>query len=209
MKNWWKHVALITTFGLAALFSWSIGDPFRRVAAGPSVSAEDPGCAEKAKAYQDHALVYLGDEFEGLPLRTCRARYFPATDYGIPESQFFVFVYGCVPVASDEGDRCVAELQVTIFPCDAPELADEVKEKGELKLRGTKASKKLDGSAYLEGPTVNVMVSPGRHTQDGAEQVERAVKKLKGANDLAASFDESASFSDTEKIKPGAKGACN
>ncbi|MEX2227228.1 MAG: hypothetical protein WEB52_12355 [Dehalococcoidia bacterium] len=204
-----KTISLGATFCISALVGWSVVDPLGQTVSGTVVSADDPECSDKVRAYDDHALVYLGNEFEGLPLLTCQAPYFPATDYGIPETRFFAFVYGCLPLADEEREGCTADVQVTVFPCDGPDLADEVTERANLNIRGAGASRKHDGSIYIKGATVNVMISTGRHTEDAKNQAERAAHALIGANALSAAFDESDSFSDVEKIKPGANDVCS
>ena len=111
-------------------------------------------CRELAAGFDDYPLVWVGDEFEGLPLVGCErvqsaAQTSPEGVVFDPGSDFFNFYYGTCDLAPGV-EACPVPLQVTVDPPCGPSLSNDVK-KGTLEVRGIDAYVKEDGD-YASKP---------------------------------------------------------
>lgn len=137
-------------------------------------------CHTMLRDMDDYPLVFLGEEFEGLPLVWCHRKQTSGTSYGIPPTDQVIFVYGtCTPTGGDEAS-CLPPLQVHVYP-PCQELAFDPGTTRTTSIRWTDTFILTNGNPYVLTSTYHAKISAGR----GGRAIH-AVGGLRGANALAA-----------------------
>lgn len=171
--------------------------------------ATDPvKCKQIMSQFGDYPLVWLGNQFEGLPLVGCERVATAATSYGTLATDYFFVYYGdCPPVPGSENGSCAVPLQVSVQPACAPPVVDRAKRR-RYTVRGAAAAELFNGSVQVEAAQFRVLISSGRDDQQGRDQVMRAAAKLEGGNALASRLTLDAPLNDESKVLPGSKQVC-
>jgi hypothetical protein len=163
-------------------------------ASPPAASAERLQCDQLLQSFNAYPLLYLGEEFDGFPLRRCTRRQTPekydqAGNVREPATDFVLFIYGsCTPPATGEG--CASPIQVLSDPPCGPKIVEEAKDYT-VNARGSDVIVKHDGSVRIEtgGYNVTIYATASSGALDIASQTDtalRAVEALRGANALAS-----------------------
>lgn len=145
-------------------------------------------CIERARAFSEYPLLWLGEEFQGYELVTCQRAQTPVK-YDLegnvrePATDYFDFVYGeCTP---PEGEwSCAVPLQVSNAPPCGPALAPEVVEKS-VEVRGVTAVVRADSSVSIATEDVRVSIFPPGGPGEAEANALEAAAALTGVNALA------------------------
>jgi hypothetical protein len=107
--------ALVCLAGAAALASGMAAQILIRDASEPAAAnAGVEACLARVRDFDEYPLLFLGEEFEGHQLVWCSHRRTSGTDYGIPPTDQFIFVYGdCTPTGVSERS-CKPPIQVHV-----------------------------------------------------------------------------------------------
>lgn len=178
-------VALVGLIVFAGAFSLR-GLISRQVRGGAEAGAGLEACRALIAGFQDYPLVYLGEEFEGLPLTTCMRTQTAATSYGVPATDFVTFIYGtCTLDFSEPDPSCAPPLQIHVDSCmPVPVVAVP---SGQTRRGVDTAFLNRGSSVFAEASRFNVQISAavGDVAADQATAL-RAFDALRGANPLAA-----------------------
>jgi hypothetical protein len=181
-----KMLVLTLTVGFATLIgAYAARGPLGR-AATPGASAGIENCHELIDHFTDYPIVYLGDEFEGMPLTYCDHVQTPPTESGIPATDFFVLIYGdCTPTGGDHAS-CPAPLQLTIDPGCAPAPVPAASAPSTLQ-RGLEVATLSNGHAYADAAAFKLTVSVNYGPRaDRDATASRVIDAVRGANGAAA-----------------------
>jgi len=179
-------LALIIAGAVAAFGSLTLASQF----IGGGVAEADLSCAQKAAEFEGYALIFAGDDYDGLPVRGCN-RVITPEKYNVdgtvrePAMDFFVFSYGdCAPTANESS--CARPVQIIVDPRCGPKLHDSIKAEMVL-VRGLEVTVKVDGSVRIETDSYSVSVfAPKRDYGQAKSAALDVVESLRGANHLAA-----------------------
>lgn len=187
-----------------------VTDPTPGTGAGstsPSQATDPVKCEQLMKSFDDYPLVWLGEDFEGLPLTGCEHVTTAASSYGIPATDHFYIYYGTCRPGDNEHGSCLIPVQVSVEPaCSTPIIEDA--KKRHFAIRGTAASELYEGSIQIEAPLFKVLIGGSGGNSAGTAQAARAAEVIEGANALASQLTSSDRFSDGSKVKQGKKTSC-
>jgi len=178
-------IALVGLIVFAGTFSLR-GLIGRQASGGAEAGAGLEACRALVAGFQDYPLVYLGEEFEGMPLTTCMRTQTAATSYGVPATDFVTFIYGtCTLDFSEPDPSCAPPLQIHVDSCmPVPVVAVP---SGETRRGVDTAFLNRGSSVFAEASRFNVQISAavGDSAINQALAL-RAFDALRGANPLAA-----------------------
>lgn len=117
MIRW--RILLPLVVGLASLAGGWFVRPmvFGSTSSPAQANAGLEACHALIVSFTAYPLVYIGDNFDGLPLNQCERRQTSGTPYGIPPTDQVIFIYGtCTPTGPPEDDApsCLPPLQVSL-----------------------------------------------------------------------------------------------
>lgn len=165
-------------------------------------SAGLQACHALIDDFGDYPLLYLGDEFEGMPLTTCERAHTRPTNYGIPATDQVIFVYGtCTPIGGIDAS-CEPPLQVHVYPACMPA---PVQAAGAPKAttRGVEASLLDRDEVFAEAPAFHVSISSGaRDIETQSQTSQRAFAALIGVGPAAAGITAGAPLAAAHPVTP-------
>ncbi len=186
-----RRVAFVAlAAGLVALAGgWALQAVISRNSASPAVSGAGlDACHALIERFDAYPIVYLGDEYDGLPLRTCHRRQTPGTAYGIPPTDRVTFIYGFCELTGAE-PSCAPPLQIHVLPACSP-LPGEMPKLSTT--RGVEALALGRASVFAAAPQFHVKISAAQgDAAKNRETALRAFDALRGANELASSISSS------------------
>jgi hypothetical protein len=168
MASGWVKVAAVAATGILA--GWGAQTAARSAFfdGAPGVSTE---CISQAAEFDAFPLVYLGEEFEGMPLISCGQREAIIARDGSQHGPTFWLLYGDCP---PRRKGCVSSLRIQVVsPCGRQERVT-----GEL---GANISPQPRGA--LRTPGIGIAGSGDGHDRS---RMEQAISGLRGANAWAA-----------------------
>jgi len=166
-------------------------------------TAGGSGCEDKVRSFDRYPLLYLGEEFEGLPLVSCEYHVSPGTSYGTPPTERYVFIYGRCTIPPDRTDGgCAVPLQVTVYPPCGPSITPKA-DVSKQQLRGVDVRILRNDAVYVETSAYKAKISVGQVAGQRLALTTRAFDALRGANDLAAGVSEQSRLTDASAVQPG------
>jgi len=194
--------------GLAVLAgAYAARGPLSRVTT-PGASAGVEKCHELIDNFTDYPIVYLGDEFEGLPLTYCEHAHTNGTGYGIPPTDQVVLIYGtCTPVGGIDAS-CEPPLQVHIYPSCMP-IPVQAPGNAFTTDRGVDLAMLNRTDVFAEAGDYHVKIAAAGVSDAASERSLRAFGALRGANPRAAAItaESSLALSQAEGAGGGASAA--
>ncbi len=139
---------------------------------------------DELSAFDRFPVLWLGEEFEGLPLTAIQYRYVPSGEGHGPMERVDL-VYGDCEPAADNG--CPAPLQVSVYPECGPSVADSVKRE-RIQVRGVNADRYFTGHLAVETTSNRIVIISAGPAAGADAQSERAANALRGANTIARSL---------------------
>lgn len=200
-----RNTLLALVLGLLALVGgWSLRPLlFDSTSTPAEANAGLEACNAMLKTFDEYPLVYLGDEYEGLPLVYCEHRRTSGTSYGIPPTDQVFFIYGRCTPTGDDAPSCAPPLQVHILPGCSP-IPVRALDSERVTVRGVGVSM-LGDAAFAAAPGFHVQISAAQgDASTNREAALRALESLRGANAKA-----SAILSKSSLVAPGASQELN
>jgi hypothetical protein len=140
--------------------------------------------ADEVEQFSRYPLVWLGAEFEGLPITAVVEKRSPANPRR-PAIDSVTFVYGDCEPLPDQG--CPAPLQVTVMPDCSPGVSERVR-RSTVDIRDISETHTLPGHLFLETAFNKVVIVSAAPDGVDMQQIERAANALRGANEIASSI---------------------